>query len=97
MRPASAYDDRQPDSELIDEAPAAKAETEADEVDDEGEERVAAGGAPEKLTDEEVDEMIRMCDKDGDGNINFEEFLAMMKKVELAFAECRTAQRRLIQ
>merc|ERR1712172_185172 len=32
----------------------------------------------EKLTDEEVDEMIREADIDGDGQINYEEFVAMM-------------------
>ena len=32
----------------------------------------------EKLTDEEVDEMIREADIDGDGQVNYEEFVAMM-------------------
>merc|ERR1712025_1408860 len=32
----------------------------------------------EKLTDEEVDEMIRDGDGDGDGQINYEEFVKMM-------------------
>ena len=32
----------------------------------------------EKLTDEEVDEMIRDADIDGDGQINYEEFVKVM-------------------
>merc|ERR1712228_730203 len=32
----------------------------------------------EKLTDEEVDEMIREADVHGDGKINYEEFIKMM-------------------
>ena len=32
----------------------------------------------EKLTDEEVDEMIREADVDGDGEVNYEEFVKMM-------------------
>merc|ERR1719498_815437 len=32
----------------------------------------------EKLTDEEVDEMIREADVDDDGQINYEEFVKMM-------------------
>ncbi|CAE7835049.1 unnamed protein product [Symbiodinium sp. CCMP2592] len=38
----------------------------------------------EKLTDEEVDEMIREADVDGDGQINYEEFVKMM------MAKCQT-------
>ena len=34
----------------------------------------------EKLTDEEVDEMIREADIDGDGQINYEEFVKMVSK-----------------
>jgi len=32
----------------------------------------------ESVTDEEVDEMIRMIDKDGDGQVSFDEFYAMV-------------------
>ena len=32
----------------------------------------------EKLTDEEVDEMIKEADIDGDDQINYEEFVKMM-------------------
>jgi calmodulin len=34
----------------------------------------------EKLTDEEVDEMMREADIDGDGQINYKEFVTMMSK-----------------
>ena len=34
----------------------------------------------EKLTDEEVDEMIREADVDGDGQINYDEFVDMVRK-----------------
>ncbi len=32
----------------------------------------------EKATDDEVDEMIRMCDADGDGQVTFDEFYKLM-------------------
>lgn len=32
----------------------------------------------EKVSDEEVDEMIRMVDKDGDGQVSFDEFYEMI-------------------
>jgi calmodulin len=32
----------------------------------------------EKLTEEEVEEMIREADVDGDGQVNYEEFVTMM-------------------
>lgn len=34
----------------------------------------------EKLTDDELEEMIREGDLDGDGHINFEEFRLMMDR-----------------
>jgi len=34
----------------------------------------------EKLTDEEVEEMIKEADVDGDGQINYDEFVKMMMK-----------------
>ncbi|RDX82616.1 Calmodulin-related protein [Mucuna pruriens] len=40
----------------------------------------------EKLTDDEVDEMIREADVDGDGQINYEEFVkVMMAKLRVEF------------
>ena len=43
----------------------------------------------EKLTDEEVDEMIREADVDGDGQINYEEFVKMMVRVSwTSFSTC---------
>ncbi|XP_042436443.1 calmodulin-like protein 11 [Zingiber officinale] len=35
----------------------------------------------EKLTEEEVDQMIREADLDGDGQVNYEEFVRMMMAV----------------
>ncbi|KAF5206380.1 Calmodulin-related protein [Thalictrum thalictroides] len=35
----------------------------------------------EKLTDEEVEQMIREADLDGDGQVNYEEFVRMMMAV----------------
>ena len=32
----------------------------------------------ERLTEEEVEEMIREADVDGDGQVNYEEFVKMM-------------------
>ncbi|CAO2595083.1 Calmodulin-like protein 3 [Lemmus lemmus] len=32
----------------------------------------------EKLSDEEVEEMIRAADTDGDGQVNYEEFVHML-------------------
>ena len=34
----------------------------------------------EKLTDEEVDEMVRVADMDGDGQVNYEEFITLMTR-----------------
>ena len=39
----------------------------------------------ERLTDEEVDEMTRESDVDGDGHINYEEFVRMMMSLMLQF------------
>ncbi|KAF0914665.1 hypothetical protein E2562_031127 [Oryza meyeriana var. granulata] len=36
----------------------------------------------EKMTDEEVDQMIREADTDGDGQVNYDEFVIMMKNAE---------------
>lgn len=33
----------------------------------------------EKLSDEEVEQMIKEADLDGDGQVNYEEFVNMMK------------------
>lgn len=35
----------------------------------------------EKLTDEEVDQMIKAADMDGDGQMNYEEFVRMVLTV----------------
>lgn len=35
----------------------------------------------EKLTDEEVDQMIREADQDGDGQVNYDEFVQMMTNI----------------
>nr|POE67941.1 calmodulin-like protein 8 [Quercus suber] len=35
----------------------------------------------EKLTDEEVEQMIREADLDGDGQVNYEEFVKMMMTI----------------
>lgn len=35
----------------------------------------------EKLTDEEVDQMINEADLDGDGQVNYDEFVKMMMNV----------------
>ena len=40
--------------------------------------RLVMNNLGEKLTDEEVDELIREADVDGDGHINYEEFVRIM-------------------
>ena len=41
----------------------------------------------EKLTDEEVDEMVREADIDGDGEVNYEgEYTTLIKNLVLAFS-----------
>ena len=40
--------------------------------------RHVMSGLGDKLTEEEREEMIREADVDGDGSINFEEFVRMM-------------------
>ncbi|CAG8760325.1 13486_t:CDS:2 [Cetraspora pellucida] len=41
--------------------------------------KVVMSSIGEKLSDEEIDEMIHEADVDGDGQINYEEFVKMMK------------------
>jgi len=38
------------------------------------------GGLGDDISDEEVKEMIRLADDDGDGSINFEEFIKWATK-----------------
>lgn len=45
--------------------------------------RNVMNGLGQKVTDEEVDDMIREADFDGDGHINYEEFLMMMMTTNL--------------
>lgn len=49
----------------------------------------------EKLTDEEVDEMIREADVDGDGQVNYEECEWADRSVTRVFARPRIYSRRL--
>ena len=37
-----------------------------------------ANCAGDKLSEEEVDDLIREADNDGDGNLNYEEFVRML-------------------
>lgn len=43
----------------------------------------------EKLTEEEVEEMIREADIDGDGQVNYEEFVNMVSSVSHLFQMCK--------
>merc|ERR1712087_755394 len=43
----------------------------------------------ERMTDEELQEMIDEADRDGDGEVNEEEFLRIMKKTNLFWATPR--------
>ena len=46
---------------------------------------------PLSLTDEELQEMIDEADRDGDGEVNEEEFLRIMKKTNLFWGESGSA------
>lgn len=43
----------------------------------------------EKLTDEEVDEMIREADIDGDGQVNYEGISCTVVQLHLSFTFCK--------
>ncbi|KAL9138920.1 centrin [Amphidinium carterae] len=45
--------------------------------------RVAKDELGERMTDEELQEMVDEADRDGDGEVNEEEFLRIMKKTNL--------------